>query len=70
MIRLAEEGNLYKLMNDEQKDFLDIITPLNIEARYPTQKKQIFEALNQERCNEIIIKTEEVVSWIRQKLEN
>ena len=23
LIRLAEEGNLYKLMNDEQKDFLD-----------------------------------------------
>ena len=70
LVRLAEEGNLYKLMNDEQKDFLDIITPLNIEARYPTQKKQIFEALNKERCNEIVIKTEEMVEWIRQKLEN
>lgn len=70
LVRLAEEGNLYKLMDDEQKDFLDIITPLNIEARYPTQKKQIFEALNKERCNEIIIKTEEMIEWIRQKLEN
>ena len=26
LIRLAEEGNLYKLMNDEQRDFLDIIS--------------------------------------------
>ena len=46
LIRLAEEGNLYKLMSDEQKDFLDVISPLNIEARYPTQKQQLFEVLN------------------------
>lgn len=25
------------MMSEEQKDFLDLILPLNIEARYPTQ---------------------------------
>lgn len=25
-------------MSEEQKNFLDLILPLNIEARYPTQK--------------------------------
>jgi len=38
LIRLAEESGIYKKMNDEQKDFIDIIMPLNIEARYPTYK--------------------------------
>lgn len=70
LIRLAEEGNVYKLMSDEQKDFLDVILPLNIEARYPTQKQQILEALNEEKCKEIVNKTEEMVLWIRRKLEN
>lgn len=70
LIRLAEEGNLYKIMSDEQKDFIDFITPLNIEARYPTQKQQILDSLNKENCNNIIKETEKFVIWIKSKLEN
>lgn len=70
LIRLAEEGNLYKLMSEKQKDFLDIISPLNIEARYPTQKQELFEALNKDKCKEIINETEELIKWIEKKLEN
>jgi len=70
LIRLAEESNLYKLMSEEQKDFLDIISPLNIEARYPTQKQELFNVLNAERCQKIIDETEEFVLWIKQQLEN
>lgn len=70
LIRLAEESNLYKLMSEEQKDFLDIISPLNIEARYPTQKQELFESLNKDKCKEIIKETEELVKWIKKKLEN
>lgn len=55
-------------MSEEQKDFLDTVSPLNIEARYPTQKKEIFEALSKENCKEIIDKTEEMVEWIREML--
>ena len=70
LIRLAEECNLYKSMNEEQKDFIFTITPLNIEARYPTQKKEIFEVLNENVCKDIIEKTEEMIEWIRKKLDN
>ena len=70
LIRLAEEGNLYKLMSDEQKDFLDVISPLNIEARYPTQKQELFAALNKDVCKKIIKETEEMVIWIKKLLEN
>ena len=70
LIRLAEESNLYKTMSEEQKDFIFMVTPLNAEARYPTQKKDIFESLNKEKCKEIIIKTEEMIKWIKQKLED
>lgn len=70
LIRLAEESNLYKKMSEEQKDFLDTISPLNIEARYPTQKQELFEALNKNNCTQIIIKTEEMMLWIKKMLEN
>lgn len=68
LIRLAEESNLYKAMSEEQKDFLYLVSPLNVEARYPTQKKEIFEALSESKCKDIIGKTEEMVKWIREKL--
>lgn len=70
LIRLAEESNLYKEMNEEQKDFLDVLTPLNIEAKYPTQKQDLFEALNKETCKKIINETEKLVLWIKSKLKN
>ena len=57
-------------MSDEQKDFLFMVSPLNVEARYPTQKQEIFNSLNKEKCKEIINKTEEMVIWIKKKLEN
>lgn len=43
------------MMTEEQKDFLDLIYPLNIEARYPTQKQELFNTLNNERCKKIMI---------------
>ena len=70
LIRLAEESGLYRQMSEEQKDFLDVISPLNIEARYPTQKQEIFEALSKRRCKEIFKGTEELVLWIKKKLES
>ncbi len=70
LIRLAEEGNLYNLMSEEQKDFLDLISPLNIEARYPTQKQELYEALSNDRCKKIIKETEEFILWIKKKLNN
>lgn len=70
LIRLAEESNIYKMFSDEQKDFLDIISPLNIEARYPTQKQDLLESLSKDKCVNIIKRTEELMLWIRNKLKN
>ena len=68
LIRLAEECNLYKTMSDQQKNFSFEITPLNIEARYPTLKDEIAKVLNKQNCKKIIKETEEMVQWIKSKL--
>lgn len=70
LIRLAEESNLYKLMSEEQKNFMFIVTPLNVEARYPTQKQDILKSLNKEKCKKIINQTEDMMIWIKKKLED
>lgn len=38
----------YELMNEEQRSFLDAMTPMNIEARYPDYKSLLASSLNQD----------------------
>lgn len=66
--RLAEKTGLYKEMSEEQLDFIDILEPLNIEARYPSYKQRLMKSLNSENCKNIINKTEELKAWINNKL--
>ena len=54
------QENFYRLM-----DFLE---PMNIEARYPTQKEKLLSSLTQERSEHIIMETKEFFEWIKMKL--
>ena len=66
---LAEKSGLYSTLSGEQKNFLDFLEPLNIEARYPTRKEKLLELLTGEKCNEIIRRTEIEFQWVMKKLE-
>jgi len=65
LVKLAKEGGFYGDFNDEQKDFIDILEPLNVEARYPSYKEALLRDLNEERCEWIVKQTEEMYKWIR-----
>lgn len=65
---LAKKGGFYDFFSEEEKDFIDQIEPLNIEARYPSHKERLFKSLTEEKCNEIIEKTKKMQSWIKAKL--
>lgn len=65
---LSEESGIYSAMSDEYKDFIDFLTPLNVKARYPSYKKKVIEMLDENRCKEILAKTEELQLWIKKKL--
>lgn len=65
---LAKKGDLYESFTDEQKDFIDQIEPLNIEARYPFHKERLLKSLTEEKCTEILKKTKELQLWIKEKL--
>ena len=65
---LAKQSDIYKSFSEEQKDFIDLLEPMNIEARYPTHKKQLMESLTGKRCTEILNNAQELLKWIMKKL--
>ena len=65
---LAQESGLFKQMNEEQKDFVELVSPLNIEARYPTFKEKMLKSLSKKKCGDILTRTEELFQWTKSKL--
>ncbi len=65
---LAKKGGFYNTFSDEQKDFIDQLEPLNIEARYPSYKERLLKSLTEAKCKEIIAHTKNLQQWIKAKL--
>jgi HEPN domain-containing protein len=65
---LAKEAGLHNKMTEGQKDFIDLIEPLNVEARYPTHKGKLMQTLDHHLCMEILRETEELYRWIKRQL--
>ncbi len=68
LTKLAKSADIYKDMEETQKDILDTLEPLNIEARYPIAKTELLASLSFERCEKIITETEELFLWIKNQL--
>jgi HEPN domain-containing protein len=68
LLKLAQATGLYELMSLDQKKIIAILEPLNIEARYPSKKKEILSTLNKERCELLIKQTEGLNQWIKAQL--
>lgn len=65
---IAKKGEFYESFTDIQKEFIDQIEPLNIEARYPSHKERLLKSLNDEKCVSIIQRTKEIQQWIKERL--
>ena len=68
LTRLAQKSGLYDLMDEDQRMFLDAMTPMNIEARYPEYKSLLASSLNEKVCKDMLEKTNVLLSWIKSKL--
>ena len=66
--RLADGSGLYEQMDNEQRDFLDLITNYNIEARYPEDKEALARSLTDDFCRKMIDETKQLQQWIKDKL--
>lgn len=65
---LAKKGGFYELFSETQKDFIDQVEPLNIEARYPSHKDRLLKSLTDAKCTEILSNTNALQQWIKTKL--
>lgn len=68
LLRLVEGSGLTEQMDEDQLLFLDMMMPMNIEARYPSYKLTLAQGLNEELCLQMINKTKTLQSWIKSKL--
>ena len=67
--RIAKGCGLYTKMSEEQKDFLEGIKRMNIEARYQEIKDEVARTLNRETAAMILETTKQLHSWILEKLK-
>lgn len=65
---LARKADLLDDLSEEQKETIDFLEPLNIEARYPTYKERLIKSLTREKCEILISKTNVLRTWIKLKL--
>lgn len=70
LLYLAENTGIYLLFSEQQKDLLNELRPLNIEARYPKYKDNLFKSLSPKRCAKILKETTELYKWIIKKLNS
>lgn len=68
LLHLAELTGIAEMMNQKQRHFLNIMMPMNIEARYADYKDELFKSLTPEFCEKILIDTEALIIWIKNKL--
>lgn len=63
------ETALFDSLSDQQKAFMEMLLPMNIETRYPEVKDRLFKSLNREKCTKILHETREMHAWIKEKLK-
>ncbi|HOP64801.1 MAG TPA: HEPN domain-containing protein [Spirochaetota bacterium] len=64
LLKLSKESGIDNLIDDTQKKLLDLLMPLNIEARYPDEKMRVMKTLDNSKAERIYKETEEIVTWI------
>ena len=66
--RLAERTGLGLELSEEQLDLIDVLEPLNIEARYPSYKERLMRSLTHDYCKTLLEKTRSLQQWIKDRL--
>lgn len=67
--RISKGCGLYTKMSEEQKDFLEGIKHMNIDARYQEVKDAVARTLNRETTSMILETTKQLHAWILEKLK-
>lgn len=67
--KIAQGCGLYTKMSEEQLKFLEVIKPMNIEARYQEYKDEVARTLNRESTATILETTKQLHAWILERIK-
>ena len=70
LARLLRVSGLKDELPENLAGLIDVLEPLNVEARYPTHRGKLMKSLTHERSEVILSQTKEMYSWIKSKLLN
>lgn len=65
---LAQKAEILAELGEEQRHLLNTLEPLNVEARYPTDKERLLQSLDYSKCQSLYKSTQEFLEWIKKKL--
>ena len=65
---IADRAGFFEMLDDEQKDFIEQIGPLNIRTRYPEDKNELAKKMTKTVCENLMAKTQELHQWTKEKI--
>lgn len=65
LVYLANKLNID--LSENQEDFIHILNKISVPTRYPDDLRKLFTAFTQKRTSEILTKTKNLQSWIKQQ---
>ena len=68
LAKLAVRSGVIDIMDERQQDFIEVLNPLNIEARYPKYKNTLAQNLGAAVCRQLLKETEALLCWIKKQL--
>jgi HEPN domain-containing protein len=69
LIKLCKISGISNILSEKYLKLIDILMPLNIQARYPKDKKLLLKTLSNENCKNIVKDTTEFFKWISKLLK-
>jgi len=69
LLILSTKLEIDKILLPEHKDLINKLMPLNIEARYPSNKDELFKILTFDYTKSLVKKTESLYKWIKKQIE-
>lgn len=68
LIDLSRKSGFDECSKERYSRLFDVLTPLNIEARYPEDKTLLLKSLNAAKCRMLLKETKEFFVWIKKLL--
>jgi HEPN domain-containing protein len=65
LLKLSEQSTLNEIINEDFKQLLYKLMPLNIEARYPSYKSEIYKQLSNSYCDKLLTEIKGFEQWIK-----